>query len=450
MRSTISIIFPLLLAAAVPVSAQEPLSLADAVGRALLKNPAIRAADTAVGEAAARVTQARAGYLPRLDLIETAQRGNQPVYAFSSLLAARQFAPADFAIGSLNHPDAVTNYHTGLALEQPIFDGLQTKAAVGTAQIGTTLARTERARAGADIALQTTRAYGHVLLAAASEKSAAAAVAAAEQDVKRAEHLRDAGLATEADVLALRVHLAQMQERRIQSASERTIARAELNQAMGAPLDTEYVLDDPAPAPLELPAVAELEKEALSARPEMTASRLQQALARENVRSAKSAFLPRISLQAFVELNGNRAGFTDRASAWMFGAQAQWRIFSGLADVGRLRETTLASSRAAAEQERVETSVRVDIRTAVARVESARARQRVGQAAVAQAIESQRIVRDRYEAGMASVNDVLRAANALIDAESQRIGADVDLLVSTAMLDRARGVVPTITPNSQK
>jgi outer membrane protein TolC len=40
---------------------------------------------------------------------------------------------------------------------------------------------------------------------------------------------------------------------------------------------------------------------------------------------------------------------------------------------------------------------------------------------------------------MASVNDVLRAANSLLDAESQQIGAAVDLLVSNAMLERALG-----------
>ncbi len=79
----------------------------------------------------------------------------------------------------------------------------------------------------------------------------------------------------------------------------------------------------------------------------------------------------------------------------------------------------------------------------MARVASAAARQEVGQAATAQAAESQRIIRDRYDAGLASVNDVLRAANAVLDAESQRTAALVDLLVSQAMLDRALGRAPS-------
>jgi outer membrane protein TolC len=153
-----------------------------------------------------------------------------------------------------------------------------------------------------------------------------------------------------------------------------------------------------------------------------------------------------VTLQGFFELNGNGSAFGNRASAWLVGAQARWNLFSGLADIARVREAALASTRADAERDRVETEVRVDVRTAAARVRSAAAREQVGQAAVAQARESQRIVRDRYDAGMASVNDVLRAANAVLDAESQRIGALVDLLVSHAMFDRALGRSPADIP----
>jgi outer membrane protein TolC len=87
----------------------------------------------------------------------------------------------------------------------------------------------------------------------------------------------------------------------------------------------------------------------------------------------------------------------------------------------------------------VESAARVEIRSAIARVEEARAREDVGRAAQLQAKESQRIVRDRYEAGLASVNDVLRAADAVLETELQHTMALVDVLVSGAMLDRALG-----------
>jgi len=428
-----------LVAPALPAVAQDRLSLPDAVARTLAHNPAARAATTAVGEATERVTQARAGYLPRVDLVESAQRGNQPVFAFGTLLSARQFQASDFAVGTLNRPDPTTSYHTGLAVEQPLFDGFRTQAAARSAAIARELAQTGVRRTRDDLVLGTTQAYGQVLYAQAAREAAGAAVKSAEEDLALAEHRRDAGMATEADALALRVHLAQMQERFIRASSDETIARAELNQAMGERLDRRFGLDDIHPPAVTPTDASALEQEAIAARPEVRAATLQQDLAREARRTARAAFLPQISLQGLLELNGNSGAFARRASAWTVGAQARWNLFSGLADAARLREAGLATERVAADRERVETGVRLEVLTASARVQSAAARGVVGQAAVAQARESQRIIRDRYDSGLASVTDVLRAANAVLDADSQRIGALVDLLVSQAMLDRALG-----------
>jgi outer membrane protein TolC len=58
---------------------------------------------------------------------------------------------------------------------------------------------------------------------------------------------------------------------------------------------------------------------------------------------------------------------------------------------------------------------------------------------VAQAKESHRIVRDRFDAGLAPVNDLLRSAMAVLDAESHQTAAGIDVLISAALLERARG-----------
>jgi outer membrane protein TolC len=63
----------------------------------------------------------------------------------------------------------------------------------------------------------------------------------------------------------------------------------------------------------------------------------------------------------------------------------------------------------------------------------------VGATAVSQARESQRIIRDRYEAGLVGVGDLLRAAQAVLDAELQHTAAQVEVITAAAMLDRAVG-----------
>jgi outer membrane protein TolC len=77
--------------------------------------------------------------------------------------------------------------------------------------------------------------------------------------------------------------------------------------------------------------------------------------------------------------------------------------------------------------------------TAVARLDAARAREAVGRAAVAQARESRRIIRDRYEAGLTDVASLLRATDAVVQADTQQTAARVAVLTETAALDRALG-----------
>src|SRR5690349_3760826 len=90
-----------------PLLAQEALTLRQAVDLALHSNPLIAASDAGEKEAEARIREAHAGYLPRLQFSENLQRGNSPVFVFGSLLTQHQFTDANFAIGSLNRPDAM-------------------------------------------------------------------------------------------------------------------------------------------------------------------------------------------------------------------------------------------------------------------------------------------------------------------------------------------------------
>jgi len=419
-------------------AAQSPLTLDDAVARALKQNPAARGAEAAQREASERARQARAGWMPRLDLTESWQRGNQPVFVFGSILAQRSFTEANFAIDALNHPDPVSNFRTGISVEQLVFDGLRTRSANRSAAIGEEIAGAGSREAASSLRLGATRAFGEVLMAQANRAVTTAALESAEEDVRRAERRRDAGLATESDVLAVKVHLAQIRERQISAASRETVARLQLNEVMGEPLDARFELQVPAAVTeAATQTIADLEAEALVKRPDVIRAAAQERLAQESIVAAKSVFYPQAAVQGVYEFNG--ATFADRVSAWTVGAVVRWNLFGGFADSAKLGEAKAATERAQADRQRQETAARVDVRAAVARLEEARARVEVGRLAVAQAKESHRIVRDRFDAGLAPVNDLLRSSTAVLDAESNQTGAAIDVLISAAMLERALG-----------
>jgi outer membrane protein TolC len=267
--------------------------------------------------------------------------------------------------------------------------------------------------------------------------SADAAAKAAEEDASRAERRRDAGVESEANVLALRVHLARMRERRVAAARDEALARAELNTLMGAPLEErrDLALEPIAPdPPVDLTA---LEDAALRMRPEVEQARLRRQAAEAGRAAARGAFLPQVVLQGVGDLTGADVG--DRVSSWTVGAQVRWNLFAGFTDRARLAGASAAVDRSAAELERIERDVRLDVRAAAANLESAAAREAIGRAAVAQARESHRMTRDRYEAGLASAADLLRAAASQVEAEAAHTAAVADVYTSRAALKKAAG-----------
>jgi outer membrane protein TolC len=422
---------------AVPAAAQTPLSLTDAIARARAQNPDAGGSAAAEREAARRVTQARAGYWPRVDVAESWQRGDQPVFVFSALLAQRRFTAADFALETLNHPSAIDNVRSAITIEQTVFDGVA-RANVAAARIGHTMAGVTRQAVDQDLAVSVTDAYGRVLVAGGAGRAADAAVDAARADREVAGNRRDAGMVTDADVLQIDVHLARMRQQQIEAASDERIARARLNQLMGAALAEDFLLE-PAPpvATIDTSDLARLEAEATTNRPDVALASLQEQLARANQAAARAAFLPQVSAQGSWELNG---GTLNRpASSWIVGAVARVNVFRGFADKARLDEAADRAARRALERTKAETSARLDVHAAVARLDAAKASDAVGREAVAQAREGRRIIRDRYEAGLTDVASLLQAAEAVARAEAQQVSAHVAILTANAALHHALG-----------
>ncbi len=430
------LVFVALTASPAPASAQEPLTLAEAMARARTATPGARALDAAGREADERVRQARAGYFPRVDVTQSVQRGNQPVFVFSSLLSQRRFTAANFAIDELNDPSPVTNVRTGVVLDQPAFDGGLTRLRVEQAEIGQALAAANRARSTQDLAVAAAAAFIQVLQLESVQQASRAAVEAAESDLERARARRDVGVVTEADLLAVEVHLADVRQRAIAADGNLEVARIALREAIGVPLDADLRLMRPPASPAAADPDA-LVREAIAARPEHEEAGLQARLARNARHTAQAAFLPQVGLQGGWEWNGDT--FTDKRSSWVVGAEVRINLFRGFGDQARVAEARHSEARAEAEREAVVRRIEVDVRTALARLDAARAQGAAGRAALAQSRESQRIVRERYESGLATITDVLRAAEAALDAESRATTADMDIVLQTVVLDRALG-----------
>jgi outer membrane protein TolC len=416
--------------------AQTSLTLDDAIQRAQGETAEARAHASAIAEADARIQRAQSGFWPQVDVTETVQRGNQPVFVFSSLLSQRRFTASNFAIPALNDPEPITNTRTGVALEQSVFDAGLTQLGVEAARLERDLTTAARDTLRQDLGYRAAQAFVRVLQLEATVRATDAAVAAAESDRQRARARRDVGLVTAADELAVDVHLAEMRQRQIAAAGDLAVARIQLADAVGLPLTASVLPVRPAARPTTADEAALL-REALTMHPQLRHANVQLQLADNGRRTARAALWPTVGVLGGWEFNG--ATLAEQQSSWVVGAEVRINVFRGFADTARMTEAGHARIRASAERERVERRIEVDVRAALAQLAAARARGEAGRAALTQARESQRIIRDRYESGLATVTDVLRAAGATLDAESRATAAEMDVILETVSLDRALG-----------
>ena len=441
LRSACRIAVTVLVVTPLCASAQETLTLDAAVQAALAQNPSLRAAHAGVDEASAQAAEARSTFFPRISATESWQRGNDPTFVFSSLLSSREFAAANFAIDALNHPNPIGFFRASVGVEQTVFDGGRLRSLVNSAALRRTIAEASFDEATASVALATTSAYGRLVSAVAARRAADAGTAAAREDLARAERRRDSGMASDADVLALVVHVAELQQRAIQAEGDSSAAHAELNRLMGSPIDHVFQAVEPSGAsPNDVgdhPDVTALLAEADARRPEIKRSAASEQIAANVGRQARAALIPQVAAQGAFAMAGTE--IADRASSWIVGGELRWTFSTGGGELAALRAAAASRAQARAQADDVRAAVHVEVVSALSRVESARARLAVSRAAVDQARESQRIIRDRFEAGLASVNDVLRASTAELDADANRVGALVDGMVADVGLRRALG-----------
>jgi outer membrane protein TolC len=436
----------ILLFLATPLFAQDSLSLREAARLALRENKAIAATSAGLRAAETRIVEARSGTLPKLNYSESYARSDNPVFVFSSLLTQHQFGPGNFNIWPLNRPDSMNNFQSQLTVDQVLYDAGQTRNAVKSADLSRQMSGEDKRRTEMQLIAGVAKAYYGAVLAAESLKTAQQSLKSATADLARAESVRAAGMSTDVDVLSIRVHLAAVNEQRIQRGADLDVARAALNDALGLPLDTSHVLTTSLIA-LDLPEteLASLEKDASATRPEVRQVHLAADLARTQADMARSALLPQVGFHAAFE--ADRQQFINKGGAnWLASIGLHWNLFNGMADKARIEESSQWLERAHADEERMDSAVRLEVRRAWANLRAAQQRIEVAQAAVAEAEESLRITQNRYEAGMSNVTDLLRNETAVLESRTRYLAAVNDQRIAATMLDLAAG---RLSPDSE-
>jgi outer membrane protein len=422
------------------------LTLQQAVNIALEKNPLRKAAvaDTKVASAGVRV--ARSFLMPHLSFSETATRGDDPVYVFGSKLRQQRFTQADFTLNKLNTPLPFGNFATRLGGTWNLFDSFATWHGVSQAKQMHEAAGHQLDRTDQETVFQVVTSCYDVLLAAKQVEVADQSVKTAQSIMDRSQARFDSGLTVESDLLTARVRMAARLQEVIRARNTLEVALAQLNTAMGMPLDSSFQLTGGlAERTFSIPAVRDVEKQALTNRPDLKRIASEEAAQRQSVSAARSSFGPRVNAFAGWEMDNPTFVAGGGGNNWLGGIEVQFDIFQGGAKRAELSRQRALEEKVVAMKQAASDAVRLEVRRAYYETDANRQQIEVARAAIFQAQESLRINQDRYDSGLTTITDLLGAEDAARRSQTDYWEAVYHFQTSYANLELASG---TLNPQS--
>jgi outer membrane protein len=221
-------------AAAQPVAtaAAPALSLEEALRQGAHASEAIGVARAEVNRARSQVAGARAGYLPTVNGTAVYQ------HTLRSEFEGISFGPPDMPAEDLDLPFGQRNtWRLGLVVNQPLFDGYRTSAAVAQAKAGVRASELDVKATRAQVALAIAQAYYDAALAQRQVEISEVTLQQAEQTLAETKLHFQQGAAPEFDLVRAGVAHDNQRTLLVQLRAQRDIAFVQLRRWIGVPLD---------------------------------------------------------------------------------------------------------------------------------------------------------------------------------------------------------------------
>ncbi len=421
-----------------PVHAARELTLEQALELAMQHSPVLKASRQDMHSAEAQRQIAQSAYMPKVEAVEGWTNTNNPAQAFGLLLNQGRFTQAGFDMNTLNRPGSVENYRSAVNLMQPIYNGGREGLGVKIADLGHAVSEENFEHMRQRVLFTVTKAYYDLVLAEAVRGIARETVQIAEANAKQIASRFKAGTTVKSDSLQAEVRLAALREEAIRATQMVRIAGVALRHAIGLdePVDVTEGLSTAPGVHQELEAVVAT---AMEARPDYRMLAVELRKAEMQTRMAQSAYLPNFNLQGTYENNSTfPIGPNGQNNYGAFGVISV-NLFNGLSDAAQVRKARAHEEKARELLAAKRREIEVEVVEAYYGLDAARERIAVSEGAVAQAEENLRIIRNRYESGIAPVIDLLTAELVLNQAKQNRMHAFYDERVGGARQDLVTG-----------
>lgn len=437
---TVFVLVPILAGWSAEAGIAQPLSLAEAMAEARAGGKEVRAAQARYQASEAGVQQAKGFRLPRVSVSEVWSSTDSPAEAFALRLNQRRFSMADFMSADPNRPDRLTTGLSRVELSLPLYAGGELRARIEQAEAAAEAARLRGERTGDLAAFGAGEAYVRLvqarefrILLEKSRDTVAAHAALAREYAGQ-------GMVVASELLRAEVELARLEDMVLEATGRERVAEANLAFQLGR--DQSAVV-----ATANLPEVDGVETDlewwlaAAVARRDVAAADAMIRAAKLEESALRGAMRPRVGLVARGELVDDRP-FGSRGESTTVMAVASLDLYTGGSHRAAVAAARWQAEAGRIEVERMKEGIGLEVREAHATVIAAQARAATARRAVAAARENERIVTERFRAGVVKMLDVLDASTTAREAETRELVARADALASRLRLALAAGIPP--------
>ncbi len=408
----------LVLAAALPAAA-EPLSRAQAVARALERNPSVLRSFADRDGLRGRAKQAKADALPEVNVYGAFLRYQDPGFFNSPNID--EFPPE---ILQAFRPIA-SNLWDGYASVRQTLWSFSLGKAIRAAGHAEHLGDANVSAARQDVALRAVFAYNAHLLALEQVKVAEKVVRQKEKQLEMARNRRGAGVATDLEVLRFEVDLANARTTLLRLRGAADLARGDLNAVMVEPTDTPIEPTDTLEFLETVADQQEVVREAIASRPEVKAVAWSEKIYDEAIGIYQADMRPRLDLSGAYgwSVRETPSFFEPNYKKWNLAVTLKIPVFDGWRTAGKVAQARADRAKVAQDRVALETLIDLEAKQAVDRLRVAASVFHATELNVTQARKVLEMTEANYRLGAATPLDVIDAQAAFTQAEWGRIEA---------------------------
>ena len=310
------------------------------------------------------------------------------------------------------------------------------------------------AKARDDVSVQVAQAYVQILYGMELRDVAQRQIAIDSMQVERLSEMYRTGKASGVEVAQQKATLAQSRLTYTQADNDYRLALLSLAQLLELPTPEGFAIVRPDAAALTvgggagMPLPDEIYQEAVAVKPEVKAEAYRLKGAEMNIKLAKSALLPTLSLTAGLGSNYYKtSGLEAKSFGWQMrnnfsqyvGFNLSIPIFNRLATRNNIRTAQLNHETQQLQLENVKKSLYKEIQQAYYNALAAKAQYESSREAVASNKAAFDLMSAKYEYGKANITEFNESKNNLLKAESDLARSKYEYMYDMSLIDFYRG-----------